>query len=198
MRPQVNGMPAPPLRSTKPGKVEISAASEPAVISNVFQFDASNEGAAVTLLCPRSRATPDRHSDTHCPYLRMILFRRMVIRASGMAAGADLALFGGALLTYWAAAESSRRAGDCAGRCVSSLAGCWDITIWRWISPARRNGSPDGGRPRVYYCLLLGEKLWGFWLPGCGCAGSANQSREQADQQQDCRAPGQRCLWGML
>jgi beta-N-acetylhexosaminidase len=36
----------------KPGKVEVHAVSEPAVISDVLQFDATTEGVAVTVVVP--------------------------------------------------------------------------------------------------------------------------------------------------
>lgn len=51
----------------KPGKVEIRAASEPAMLSQVLQFDASNEGAAVTVVVPVMSATPEMMTPTPTP-----------------------------------------------------------------------------------------------------------------------------------
>jgi beta-N-acetylhexosaminidase len=42
----------------RPGRVEIRAVSEPAFISGGIQFDASNEGAAVTVVAPTPQVTP--------------------------------------------------------------------------------------------------------------------------------------------
>ncbi len=86
----------------KPGKVEISAISEPAMISGVLQFDASNEGAAVTVIVPVVSATPQPASPTPTltpesglvtpeGYPRVSLWLLVL-----------LAVFGGALLAFWA------------------------------------------------------------------------------------------------
>ena len=51
----------------EPGKVEISAVSELAVISEVLQLDASNEGAAVTVVVPASDYDSYSHNtNPHC------------------------------------------------------------------------------------------------------------------------------------
>lgn len=48
----------------KPGKVEVHAVSEPAVVSDVIQFDATNEGVAVTVVVPVITATPEPPTPT--------------------------------------------------------------------------------------------------------------------------------------
>jgi len=48
----VEGLARASFAINTPGKVEIHAVSEPAVLSEVIQFDASNEGAAVTVVVP--------------------------------------------------------------------------------------------------------------------------------------------------
>lgn len=49
----------------KPGKVEVRAASEPAVVSGVLQFDATSEGVAVTVVAPVViTATPEPPTPT--------------------------------------------------------------------------------------------------------------------------------------
>jgi beta-N-acetylhexosaminidase len=86
----------------KPGEVQISAASEPAVVSEVLQFDASNEPAAVTvvvptvsvtptLVLPTATVTPDEGPISPDGHPRF-----------GMWLISLIALFGGALLAYWA------------------------------------------------------------------------------------------------
>ena len=47
------GIPRASFAIDEPGKVEISVVSERAVISEVLQLDASNAGAAVTVVVPQ-------------------------------------------------------------------------------------------------------------------------------------------------
>lgn len=86
----------------KPGKVEISAVSQPAVISELIRFDASNEGAAVTVVVPQVTTTPEivTPSPTSIPENDLISpdgYPRIGIWLLVL-----LTLFGGALLGYWA------------------------------------------------------------------------------------------------
>lgn len=48
----------------KPGKVEIRAVSEPALVSDVLQFDATSEGVAVTVVVPSATETPETPTPT--------------------------------------------------------------------------------------------------------------------------------------
>jgi beta-N-acetylhexosaminidase len=85
-----------------PGKVEIRAISEPAVISNVLQFDASNEGAAVTIV-PVASATP---TITVVPTLTPTPTNDLISPEGYPRIGSWLlvllAVFGGAILMFWA------------------------------------------------------------------------------------------------
>ncbi|HKY55486.1 MAG TPA: hypothetical protein VJM08_14310, partial [Anaerolineales bacterium] len=86
-----------------PGKVEIRASSEPATISDVLQFDSSNEGAAVTIV-PVATVTP---TVTVLPTLTPTPVDPDLISPEGYPRlGAWLlvllAVFGGALLMFWA------------------------------------------------------------------------------------------------
>ncbi len=86
-----------------PGKVEISVISEPALDSLAIRFDASNEGAAVTVVAPQVTATlqptptvtptPVPENDLVTPegYPRVGIWLLVV-----------LAVVGGAILTFWA------------------------------------------------------------------------------------------------
>jgi beta-N-acetylhexosaminidase len=89
----------------KPGKVEISAASEPAVISNVLQFDASDEGAAVTIVVPEVSVTPTPVTPTLTPVPENDLISPDGHPRIGVWLLVLIALFGGALLTFWAASR---------------------------------------------------------------------------------------------
>jgi beta-N-acetylhexosaminidase len=90
----------------QPGKVEIKAASEPAAISEVLQFDASDEGAAVTIVAPVPTSTPEPPST---PTVTVIPENDLISPDGHPRIGVWLlvviALFGGALLTYWAASR---------------------------------------------------------------------------------------------
>lgn len=91
----------------QPGKVEIRAGSEPAVISEVLQFDASDEGAAVTIVPPVPTSTPE---PTITPTVVTVMPENDLISPDGhprigVWLLALIALFGGALLTYWAASR---------------------------------------------------------------------------------------------
>lgn len=89
----------------KPGKVEISAASEPANISEKLQFDASNEGAAVTVVVPQVTVTlvPATVTATAVPENDLVSLDGHP--RIGVWLLALIALFGGALLMYWAASR---------------------------------------------------------------------------------------------
>jgi len=87
----------------KPGKVEINVTSELAVNSVGLQLDASNEGAAVTVVVPTVSVTPQIET----PTATVVVPQSDLISQDGhprIGAWliALLALFGGALLAYWA------------------------------------------------------------------------------------------------
>ena len=87
----------------KPGKVEISVISEPAVISEVLQFDASSEGTvAVTVVVPQVTASPEPVLPTPTPTQESDLVTREGYPRLGVWLLVLLAIFGGALLSYWA------------------------------------------------------------------------------------------------
>jgi beta-N-acetylhexosaminidase len=87
----------------KPGKVEISVVSEPAVISEVLQFDAGSEGAAVTVVVPQVTLTPEIIAT---PTVTVMPENDLVSPDGHPRIGvwliSLLALFGGALLAFWA------------------------------------------------------------------------------------------------
>lgn len=86
----------------KPGKVEISAMSEPAVISGVLQFDASNEGAAVTVIVPVASVTPQPISPTPTLTPESDLVSPEGYPRVGLWLLVLLAVFGSAILAFWA------------------------------------------------------------------------------------------------
>jgi beta-N-acetylhexosaminidase len=84
-----------------PGKVEIRASSEPAVISDALQFDSSNEGAAVTIV-PVATVTPTMVLPTLTPTPINDLISPEGYPRLGVWLLVLLAVFGGALLMFWA------------------------------------------------------------------------------------------------
>lgn len=91
----------------KPGQVEISAISEPAVLSGVLQFDASNQGAAVTVVVPMITVTPIPPTATVTLPPENDLISREGHPRIGVWLLVLLALFGGAVLAYWAVSRIS-------------------------------------------------------------------------------------------
>jgi beta-N-acetylhexosaminidase len=90
----------------KPGKVEISATSEPAMVSGVVQFDASEEAAPVTIVVPTVSVTPAPPTETPTPSPPV---NDLISPDGHPRIGAWLlvliAVFGSAILTYWAASR---------------------------------------------------------------------------------------------
>jgi beta-N-acetylhexosaminidase len=86
----------------KPGKVEISATSEPAMISGVLQFDASNEGAAVTVIVPQVTVTQQPPTPTATPVPENDLISPEGYPRVGIWMLVIVAIVGGAMLAFWA------------------------------------------------------------------------------------------------
>lgn len=89
----------------KPGQVEIKAASELAVTSGVVQFDASDEGAVVTIVVPTVSVTPAPETATPTPLPVSDLITSDGHPRVGVWLLVLVALFGSAVLTYWAASR---------------------------------------------------------------------------------------------
>ncbi len=166
----------------KAGKVEISAASEPAVISEVLQFDASNEGAAVTVIVPSVSVTPEPATPTATLAPESDLISRDGYPRIGVWLLVLLALVGCALLANWAVGRIfSPRWGLRWALCIfiGGLLGYNYLALdfpgaAKWIAT-------DAGAFGVLLLTFAGE------LVGMVCAWawmriSANQRREQADQ----------------
>jgi beta-N-acetylhexosaminidase len=97
----------------RPGKVEISVISEPALDSLALQFDASNEGAAVTVVAPQVtptlQATP---TVTLTPVPENDLVSPEGYPRVGIWLLVMLAVLGGSILMFWAVSRLvSRRWG---------------------------------------------------------------------------------------
>jgi beta-N-acetylhexosaminidase len=101
----VDGIARASFAIDKPGKVEISAASEPARISNVLQFDASDVGAAITIVVPEVSVTPTPVTPTLTPVPENDLISPDGHPRIGVWLLVLILLSGGSLLTFWAASR---------------------------------------------------------------------------------------------
>ncbi|HJS18895.1 MAG TPA: hypothetical protein VJ785_09100, partial [Anaerolineales bacterium] len=144
----------------QPGKVEISATSEPAVNSVVLQFDASvEEGAVVTIVVPTQSPTPviatptltaaPEENDLISPdgHPRIGVWLLVLIT-----------LFGSATLTYWAASRIfSPRWGLRWALCVflGGLLGYNYLALG--LPGAAEWVASDGGALGVLFLTILGE-----------------------------------------
>ena len=98
----VDGIARASFEINKPGKVQISVISELAVDSGLLQFDSSNEGAAVTVVVPTVSATPTipiLPTSTAIPENDLVTLEGYP--RVGVWLLVLLAVFGGALLTFW-------------------------------------------------------------------------------------------------
>jgi hypothetical protein len=91
----------------RPGEVEISAASEPAMLSTVLTFTASKEGAAVTVEVPQVTTTPQPVTPTSTPMPpESDLVSPDGYPRVGVWLLVMLALVGGAALMFWAVSST--------------------------------------------------------------------------------------------
>jgi beta-N-acetylhexosaminidase len=103
--PTVNGVARTSFVIDKPGNVEIRVISEPALISEVLQFDASDTGVAVTVVVPMVSTTPEPVSPTPTAMPVSDLVTPEGYPRLGAWMLVLLALAGGAALVYWAASH---------------------------------------------------------------------------------------------
>src|SRR6266498_3628407 len=97
-----NGIARASFPIDKSGKVEIRAVSEPAVVSEVLQFDASNEGAAVTVIVPSVSTTPEPVTPTPTVVVENNLITPEGYPRVGIWLLVLIAIVGSALLMFWA------------------------------------------------------------------------------------------------
>ena len=101
----VNGVARASFAINRPGQVEIRAVSDQAIVSNVIQFDASNELVAVTVIAPTPQVTPTVEvtptvTPTPVPTSQLITSEGRPL--VGMWLIVMIAVFGGAFLVFWA------------------------------------------------------------------------------------------------
>jgi beta-N-acetylhexosaminidase len=159
----------------KPGKVEVRAVSEPAVISDVLQFDATSEGVAVTVVpvitetpsptsTPTPTALPENNFVSPDGYPRPGIWFLVL-----------LGVMGSALLTYWAVSRvTSRRWGvRFALNVLIGGFGAYNYLALGFPHAQAWISSESGGAFGVLLFTLAGEALgiilawtWFRWLSG--------------------------------
>jgi len=98
----VDGMVRASFVIDKPGKVEVHAISEPAVVSDVLQFDATDEGVAVTVVVPVVTETPEPTTPTPTVIPENDFVSPDGYPRIGIWVIVLLGVFGSAMLTFWA------------------------------------------------------------------------------------------------
>ena len=159
----------------KPGKVEVHAVSEPAVISDVIQFDATNEGVEVTVVpvitetpvpssTPTLTATPENNFISPDGYPR-----------SGIWFLVLLGIFGSAMLTYWAVSRVTAPLWGVrfALNVLIGGFGAYNYLALGFPRAQEWISSDSGGAFGVLFFTLAGEALgiilgwvWFRWLSG--------------------------------
>jgi hypothetical protein len=102
----VEGMARASFDINRPGKVEIQAVSEPALVSTVLQFDASNEANPVITVVPSVTAIVETATPTATPTPESIIISPEGYPRVGIWLLVMLALFGGAALMFWAVSRT--------------------------------------------------------------------------------------------
>ncbi len=159
----------------KPGKVKISAASEPAIVSGEVQFDASEEAAPVTIVVPTVSITPAPPTPTGTATAPE---NDLVSSDGHPRIGAWLlvliAVFGSAVLVYWAVSRIiSPRWGLRWALCVF-LGGMLGYNYLALDFPGAADWvSSESGALGVLLLVFIGELLgvlaawvWMRWLSG--------------------------------
>ncbi len=163
----------------KPGKVEISVVSEPAVISGILQFDfvSSGESAVVvTVMVPQATDTPAPILPTATPVIESDLVTPEGYPRVGVWLLVLLALFGGGVLSYWAMSRIvSTRWGLRWALCIF-LGGLLAYNYLALGFPGAADWiAEESGAFRVLMLTIAGEALGGFiawiwmqWFSGPG------------------------------
>lgn len=159
----------------KPGKVEIRVVSEPAVTSDVLQFDATNEGVAVTVVVPEDTPTPEVILPTPTVVVESDLISSDGYPRIGVWLLVLLAVFGSAALAMWAASRLiSPRWGLRFALCVLIGGfGAYNYLALGFPHAVEWVMSESGGALGVLLFTLTGEALgviiawvWARWLSG--------------------------------
>lgn len=173
----VNGIARASFTIDKPGKVDIKVTSEPAVVSEVLQFDSTTEGVAVTVVVPESSETPEIVFPTPTiieedPMISPKGYPRISLWFLVL-----LAIFGSAALAFWAVSRVvSLRWGVRFALCLLIGGfGAYNYLVLGFPRATEWIASDSGGAFGVLLLTFAGEALgliaawvWMRWFNGQG------------------------------
>lgn len=166
----------------KPGKVELRAVSEPAVVSDVLQFDATSNGVAVTVVAPEVTLAPQPFTPTPTlvPEENNFISPQGYPRA-GLWFIVLLGVLGSALLTFWAVSRviSLQWGVRFALLVVIGGLGAYNYLALGFPRAQAWVASPSGGAFGVLLFTLAGEAFaalvgWIWWRLFSESASRAN------------------------
>ena len=158
----------------KPGNVEVHAISEPAVVSDILQFDATDEGVAVTVV-PVITETPVFITPTLTPVPENNFVSPDGYPRSGIWLLMLLGVLGSAVLTYWAvkSVTSTRWGVRFALSVLIGGFGAYNYLALGFPRALEWISSDSGGAFGVLLFTFAGEALgiifawiWFRWLSG--------------------------------
>ena len=185
MRQRLDGIAQASFTIDQPGKVEIRVVSEPAVVSDVLQFDATSEGVAVTVVVPEV-TTGNTEIDPPTP---TVVVENDLISPDGYPRIGVwllvlLALFGSALLMFWAV---SRIVSPALGFTLGAMCFSGGLLAYNYLAlgfPGAAEWIGSNPAARSVFCYLhWQEKLWDYCNVGLDAAGSVDKSRKQAEEE---------------
>ena len=154
----------------KPGKVEVRAVSEPAVLSDVLQFDATDEGVAVTVVVQLPTGTPEPPSPTPTIMPEDNFISPDGYPRAGIWFIVLLGIFGSAMLTFWAVSRviSLRWGVRFALSVLIGGLGAYNYLALGFPRALAWISSDSGGAFGILLFTLAGEALaiilaWAWW-----------------------------------
>lgn len=165
----------------KPGKVELRAVSEPAVVSDVLQFDATSEGVAVTVVAPAVTLVPE--SPTPTPTVAAVnnFISPEGYPRVGLWLIVLLGVLGSALLSFWAVSRvvSPQWGLRFALLVVIGGLGAYNYLALGFPQAQAWVASESGGAFGVLLFTLAGEAFggiaaWAWWRLFSGSKSQAN------------------------
>ncbi|MBI4762548.1 MAG: glycoside hydrolase family 3 N-terminal domain-containing protein [Chloroflexota bacterium] len=165
----------------KPGKVELRAVSEPAVVSDVLQFDATGNGVAVTVVEPAVTITPEPPTPTPTAAPANNFISSEGYPRAGLWFIMLLGVLGSALLTFWAVSRLITLQWGLRFALLIVIGGLGAYNYLALGFPRARAwvASESGGAFGVLLFTLGGEALggilaWAWWRLVSGSASRAN------------------------
>lgn len=164
----------------KPGKVEVHAVSEPAVLSDVLQFDATSEGVVVTVVVPLPTGTPEPPTPMPTTVPENNFISPEGYPRAGIWFLVLLGVVGSAMLTFWAVSRiiAPRWGVRFALSVLIGGFGAYNYLALGFPRALAWVSSDSGGAFGVLLFTLAGEALgiilaWAWWRLSSGSKSQA-------------------------